>query len=245
MRIILVVLALLIFATSSRAAPGDVTATPDFRPKGGLIVEMSRRYASTLALLKTEFPDDYTTLMSEIAAIGWQGVDPNKALLAAFTRLGAVREKYADKLLFAPSLSHSVMLGRLADFYDAVFKAEGPTVCGRFAVDGSAALFQLGLSEKYAEALDQQSFAYFDAVVRAIEAPNYNGVADRSDWGTVLGIMVSAGAPPSYVDTISSGDAKDPDLCPALAAMFRTSGLLDSGEGARTRADFAKNLSGY
>jgi hypothetical protein len=245
MRLLLALVVTFTMLTAAPAAPGDIVAMPDVRVMGSLIDEMSNRYPSTLALLKTEFPDDYTILMTEIAAIGWQGASADAALLAAFTRLGTIRAKYAEKLLFAPSLSHSVMLGRLADFYEAVFKAEGPTVCGRFAVDGSAALFELGLAGKYAQALDRQSFAYFDAVVRAIETPTYNGVADSSDWGAVLGIMVSAGAPASFVQTIASGDADDPDLCPALAAMFRTSGLLDSGEGARTRADFAKNLTGY
>ena len=245
MRRTLLLLAVLCCLSPAHAAPGDVTATPGFLRENGLIEEVSRRYPSTLALLKAEFSDDYSNLMAEIAAIGWQGGDPDAALLAAFTRLGAVREKYADRLQFAPTLSHAVILGRLADLYDAVLEAEGAAVCGRFAADGSAALFELGLAGRHARMLDEQSFAYFDAVVRAIETPANNGVATASDWSIVLAIMVRAGAPASYVATISSGDPKDPDLCPALAAMFRTSGLLDTPEGARVRADFAKNLSGY
>lgn len=231
------------------AAPGDVTAVPRLSPRAGepagfdLVAAVTVRYARTLALLKAEFPSDYASLMADIAGISWAGGDPDAALLGAFGKLTELRRKYAEKLLFAPSLAHSVMLGHLAEFYDSVFEAEGPAVCERFARDGSAVLFELGLSEKYARALDQQSAAFFEAVVQAIENPSYSGVATSEDWSAVLGTMVGAGAPQSYVAAISSG--RGADLCPALAAMFRTAGLLDTPAGQRTRADFAKNLTGY
>jgi hypothetical protein len=228
------------------AQDGGVVATPDFSPQFELLDVMASRYKRTVALIKSDFPDDYATLVASLAGISWQGSrDERIALLKAFEVLKELRRKYAERVLHAPGVSHAVMLGLLADFYDEVLKREGPAVCGRFASDGSAVLFDLGLSSKYADRLDLQSVAYFDAVVKAIEEPENPGEVRPDDWNVLLGAMVAAGAPRSYLDTIARGDRNDPDLCPALAAMFRASGLLDTPEGERTRADFARNLAGY
>lgn len=244
MRILLISLLLSICLAGPVVAQTDVVATPNLKAVG-LQAEFTKLYPLTIDVLKTEFTDDYAYLVSGIAGIKWAGGQSRVALLNAFGLLTEIRRKYADKLLFAPSEDHAVVLGLLADFYTAVFKGEGPEVCGRFAQDGSGVLFELDLSGTYAKELDLQTAAYLSAVVHAIERPEYNGVAVAGDWGAVLGTMVAAGAPQSFVKTISAGDGKDPDLCPALAAMFRTSGLLDTPEGKRTRADFAKNLVGY
>lgn len=232
------------------AAAQGVTATPRLVTKGApgdvdVLGIVGRLYEHTLTLLETEFPDDYAALTRRLAEIDDLAGDERTLLLAAFEAFGEVRRKYADKLMFSPSLHHAVMLGRLADFYHLVLGNEGPTVCGRFARDGSGVLFELGLSARYANALDLQSHAYFEAVVQAIEMPDYAGAVEPDDWTTVFAIMVAAGMPRSYVATIAAGNASDPDLCRALAAVFRTAGLLDTPEGKRTRADFARNLTGY
>jgi hypothetical protein len=227
------------------AQDGAVVATPDFS-QARLLDLVTTRYQRTVALIKSDFPDDYATLVASLAGISWQGGNDDRiALFKASEIIKALRRKYADKVTHAPSVSHAVMLGLLAEFYDAVLKAEGPAACGRFASDGSAVLFDLGLSEKYADRLDLQSVAYFDAVVKAIEAPESPEAVRQDDWNLLLKAMVAAGAPRTYVDTIARGDRNDPDLCPALATMFRASGLLDTPEGVRTRADFARNLVGY
>ena len=232
------------------ATAQSVTAIPDIVTKGApgdvdVLGIVGRLYGRTLTLIQKEFPDDYTALARRLAEIDSLAGDERTLLLASFEAFAELRRKYADRLLFAPSINHAVMLGRLADFYHGVLGGEGPTVCGRFARDGSGVLFELGLSAKYATALDMQSYTLFDAVVQAIEAPDYAGVVQSEDWSAVLGVMIAAGAPESYLQTIAAGDASDPDLCRALAAMFRTAGLLDTPEGRRTRADFAKNLTGY
>jgi hypothetical protein len=205
----------------------------------------SQRYPRTLALLEAEFPDDHANLMAELSEIDRQVGEESRLLLAAFERLRELRRKYADRLQFAPSFNHAVMLGLIADFHDLVFAGDGPQVCGRFAHDGSGVLFELGLSARYAQALDLQSVAFFEAVVRAIETPEFAEPVEPEDWNMVFAAMVIAGAPPDYVAAVARGDRNDPTLCPALAAMFRSSGLLDSPAGVRTRADFARNLTGY
>jgi hypothetical protein len=246
MRIFFIIAALLVCLHPVSAQQPGITATPDFTPRLDLMDVVTARYERTIALIKSDFPDDYTTLVVGIAAISWQGRRNERvALLRAFELMKDLRRKYAARVVHAPSVSHSVMLGLLADFYEAVFEAEGPAVCGRFAQDGSAVLFDLGLSARYADRLDLQSVAYFDAVVKAIEVPENPGPVLPDDWNKVLATMVAAGAPPSYVETVARGDSSDPDLCPALAVMFRTVGLLNTPEGARARADFARNLAGY
>jgi hypothetical protein len=250
MRFLLILAAIFSLTSGALAAAGDITVVPDFTPRHtdpnfDLVDAVSKQYPRTLELLKAEFANDYAQFMSDLVAIKLEETDQTAAMLAAFEKLTTLRRKYADKLVFAPSVSQAKMLGSLAKFYDVVLKNEGSEVCGKFATDGSAVLVQMGLSGKYAQALDQQSFAYFDAVVQAIETPNYVGVAAGEDWSVVLGAMVKAGAPQSFVATIQRASAADPDLCPALGALFLTSGLLDTPEAARTRADFAKNLTGY
>ena len=239
-----------LFLAFAAPAAGQVTATPNLTLRTApdavdVAALFEQHYGRTLKLLEAEFPADYATLRAELAEIDKRVGEERLLLLAAFDRLADVRRKYADKLQFAPSLNHSVMLGRIADFHDLVFAGEGPQVCARFAHDGSGVLFELGLSRRYANALDLQSVAFFEAVVQAIEAPDYAEPVTTEDWTAVLGAMVAAGAPPDYVRTVTTGDRNDPKLCPALATMFRISGLLDSPQGARTRADFAKNLAGY
>lgn len=243
-------LILALFLAFAAPAAGQVTVTPNLTlrtaPDAVDVVGLfEQHYGRTLKLLEAEFPADHATLRAELAEIDERVGEERLLLLAAFERLAEVRRKYADKLQYAPSFNHSVMLGRIADFHDLVFAGEGPQVCARFAHDGSGVLFELGLSRRYANALDLQSLAFFEAVVQAIEAPDYAEPVTTEDWTVVLGAMVAAGAPPDYLKTITTGDRNDPRLCPALAAMFRTSGLLDSPQGARTRADFAKNLAGY
>jgi hypothetical protein len=249
MRIFLILIIVLTLGWAPARAQG-VTATPDLsqlRPPDAVDVLdiVGKLYGRTLTLLQAEFPNDYAVLAQRIAEIDAQPGTETVLLLASFEAFTELRRKYADRLLFAPSLNHSVMLGRIADFHDLVFAGEGAATCGRFAQDGSGVLFERGLAAKYAVAIDLQSLAYFEAVVAAIESPDPSAVASPEDWGMVLGTMIAAGAPQIYVTAISGGDPNDPNLCPALAAMFRTAGLLDTPEGKRTRADFAKNLSGY
>lgn len=252
MRLRLPTLVFLLAVAANPLAAQDVTAVPDFTPgvpnkeqAAALLAAVELHFPLTMQFLRTEFPDDHAAFLASVEEIGGAEGQPVELMLKAFNELTELRRKYADKITFAPGLSQSIMLGLIADLHDRVFATEGPEVCGRFAHDGSAILFALGKSGTYATALDRQSLAYFEAVVGAIETPDYAGDVEPEDWNVLLSAMVSAGAPTSYVKTIGEGRRTDPDLCPAYAALFRTSGLLNTPEGLRTRADFAKNLAGY
>lgn len=249
MRLIALLFALALSVLPATAQEGGVAATPDVLPGSGdglrLLAEVERRFPRSLALIKQEFPDDYPGLVASISAVSWQGGEEKVALLKAFELLKAQRQKYRDKAVFAPSNLQAASLQILAHLFQEVFKAEGSQVCGRFAQDGSAVLFDLGISDKYTELLDLQATAYLAMVVKGIEEPDYAGELKPEDWGQVLGAMVTSGMPKSYVQTISKGDRNDPDLCPAMASMMLASALLNTPEGARTRADFARNLAGY
>jgi hypothetical protein len=199
----------------------------------------------TLTILQVDFPSDLDAMTEKLAEIEKRGGDRQAAAAYLFGEMTALRRKYADKLAFSPNPSLVKLLLRLADFYDQVLKTAGTEVCGRFAQDGAGLLFDIGLADSFREALDMQSEAFFDAVVRAIETPEYHGPVDSSDWSVVMGAMIGLGSPPSYITTISAGDSSDPDLCLAQAAMFRASAVLTTPEGERTRADLARNLTGY
>lgn len=223
-----------------------VAVTPDLQSTSVSVARIvEAHFPRTLALLAAEFPVDHQALLEDLAAIDAEdGTERELGLLVA-QRFTGLRRKYADRLQFAPSAAHSKMMSQLAAFYEKVHQTEGSAVCGRFAADGSAVLFDLGLSVAYAEFIDAQSVAFFEAVVGAIERPEYAGAASQDDWSFVVRKMVEAGAPASFAATIAGGDPDDPDLCLALAAMFVATALLDTPEGARTRADFARNLTGY
>src|SRR5690606_27068701 len=132
-----------------------------------------------------------------------------------------------------------------AVFYNEVFKLEGPEVCGRFARDGSGVLFERDVESKFATLLDQQAVAYFEAVVQAIETPEVSEPVLEEDWTVIFEYMIAAGAPPEFAKAIGGNDPGDPNLCPALGAMMLVSSTLATPEGERTRADFARNLTGY
>lgn len=245
MRLLLALVIAVLLLGSALADEKRQAGSKNFAGRVDVTATFRALYPRTFAVLRERFPADYAILLGRLAEIDQQPGDGTVRLLTAFQRLGDIRFKHAGRLLFAPGLQLSVVLGRIAEFHDAVLARDGPGVCGRFASDGSAVLFELGIESRYAEALDLQSHAFFEAVAAANAAPDHIGAVTADDWGVVMGAMLYAGAPPSYVETIRAGDPGDPDLCPALAAMFRTSGLLQSPEGLRTRADFARNLTGY
>lgn len=247
------ILALLFLAMSSTCATaqseGSVVAAPDLTPAPSedfdLRAELTTRFSRTFEIMQREFPDDYAAMVASLAAISWQGVDDKTALVASFEVIKTVRRKYADRLRFAPTVALGVMLGLLADFYDAVARTDGAQVCARFALDGSSALFGLGLSEKYIEELDLQSVAFFDAVAKAIETPEFREVAAESDWIAVYRAMVEAGAPQRFVEVLTRGELRAPELCTAYATLFRAAGLIETPEANRVRGDLAQNLAGY
>lgn len=227
-----------------------VTATPDpealqGRPVSSISALVEERFNDTLALLESEFRADYEAVERGLAALDRMAGEQNARLIVVAKEFTELRQRYSDRLKFAPTSAHAALVGHLAILYDLVFKEEGPEVCGRFAQDGSAALFELGLSEKYAEALDQQSVVYFKSVVLAIENPEPSAPVRPGDWDVVLRLMLEAGAPPSFAATVAAGDPADPDLCPALTALLLTMSLMDEPEGQRVRADFAQNVAGY
>jgi hypothetical protein len=166
-------------------------------------------------------------------------------LTLAFKQLTDLRRHYAGRLRFAPTQSHAAMLSQLAALYDRVFKEEGMAVCGRLARDGTAVLFDLGVSDKYAELIDRQSVVYFEAIVQAIETPEPSEPARPEDWEAIMARLLEAGAPSSFAEAIGTGDPANPELCPALTTLFLTIALMETPAAARARADFAQNLAGY
>lgn len=226
-----------------------VTATPDLRrmQRGGVAVVdlFEKQFEQTLALLEADFPADYRALIADLNVIDRMVGEESALLTLAFKRLTELRRKYAARLGFAPTTAHAVMLGHLAGFYDRVLEEQGVAVCGRFAQDGTAVLFELGLADTYADMIDRQSLAYFSAVVQSIETPEPSEAVRPEDWEIVMGRLLEAGAPPSFASSIAAGDAADPDLCPAFTTLLLTISLMETPEAARARADFAQSLTGY
>ena len=240
---------MLLFTACAPAVAQGVTATPDLRrmQRGGVDVAalFERQFAQTGAVLRADFPADRRRLADDLKAIDRMAGPPTALMTLVFKRLTELKRPYAARLKFAPGAAQSALLAHLAGFYERLFEAEGAAVCGRFAQDGTAVLFELGLSEKYAQLIDRQSVAYLKAVVGAIETPEPSEPVRPEDWEAVMTRLLEAGAPPSFAATIAGGDPNDPDLCPALATLLLTISLMETPEAARARADFAQNLAGY
>lgn len=243
------VLFLFLVAICGPAFAQGVTAAPDLRrmQTGGVDVAalFEARFPATLALLKAEFPADRRVFDEGLAIIDGMAGEENALLTLAFSQLTDLRRHYEARLRFATSERQAAMLGQLAVLYDLVLKEEGAEVCGRLARDGTAALFEANLSEKYAELIDRQSVAYFEAVISAIEAPEPSEAMQPDDLKEIMGRLIEAGAPPSFPAAIAAGDPANPELCPALATLFLTISLMETPAAARARADFAQNLAGY
>jgi hypothetical protein len=82
-------------------------------------------------------------------------------------------------------------------------------------------------------------------VVAAIEDPQAHAPVREDDWRLLFAAMVARGYPASFVASVAAGDSNDPDLCPALAAMFRASADLVVPAAGSIRVDLARNLTGY
>jgi hypothetical protein len=203
------------------------------------------RNPRTLAVLRAEFPDEHRALLERIGIIERGGQSEMLMLSNGFDAVGAIRRKYAARLEFAPPQALTALLASTAGFYEAVFKGEGPGGCGVFAQNGTGALFQLSRSEAYAKEIDLQSAMFLEAVAAAIERPEYYGAGGQEDFAALLVVMTEAGVPPDYLAAIAGGKPSDPNLCPALATMFKAAAVFDTPEGLRVRADLAKNLAGY
>lgn len=237
MRLLVTFFALLFLVVSGVQA--EETADPAFSQL------FAERNARTLAVLEAEFPTDHKALMIRIGAIERGGQSRMLMLSGSFDAIGAIRRKYATRLQYAPPQALANLLLAAAGFHEAVLAGEGPGGCGVFAQNGTGALFQLSRSDAYARQIDLQSAMYFEAVAGAIEQPEYYGDPRQSDFAALLTVMGAAGVPQSYAATIARGQPSDPDLCPALATMFKAAAALDTPEGLRVRADLAKNLAGY
>jgi hypothetical protein len=233
MRLFLVLIVLGLFATGAAAEDA---------PFGKVVAERNPR---TLAVLEAEFPADHRALMIRIGALERSGQSQMLMLSGAFDAIGSIRRKYADRLQYAPPDALSALLTTAAGFHASVLEGEGPGGCGVFAQNGTGTLFQLGKSKAYRREIDLQSAMYFEAVAGAIERPEYYGEPQQADLAALFAVLAAAGVPETYVPAIVSGRPSDPDLCPALIAMFKAAAIFDTPEGLRARADLAKNLAGY
>ena len=243
MRFLLVLAAILVAAIGPAFAQGGdgVAVVPDISAAGrfDLMAEVGKRYGQTLEVIKSEFPDDYAVLMANIAGLSWQGGEENRALLGAFGILTELKKKYASRLPFAPSRNHTGMLGSLAKFYVAYPTARERSVrpvrarqVGRAVRAGAFGQVRGGARRAVRRLFRGRCRGHRDAGIQRRRA--------AGDWSAVMNAMLAAGRPQSFVKTISEGNRADPDLCPALSAMFVTSGVLDTPEGRRTRRSRAE-----
>ena len=227
------------------AVAGPALAAETSPPPATTASMFEQRFPLTSGVLAADFPQDLQALGQSFAEIDRTEISPPIKMERAFLSLTALRKKYAPQMRFARTDMSALVVISLAGFYQSVLRREGTKVCGGFAVDGAGTLFTLGHAADYALELDRQGAAYFAAVASALENPDVVGPATDADWEEVMGGMVAAGHPPSYVVSIAAGKPSDPDLCPALTALLRAMVEVRSDAGKRARADFIQNVAGY
>ncbi|HTM77265.1 MAG TPA: hypothetical protein VL133_06515 [Devosia sp.] len=205
----------------------------------------AQSYPLTRTILVADFPQDLQALEQRFSEIDNTEISPQLKLERAFLELTALRKKYAPNLRYARTELSAVMVLSLAEFYRAVLRREGPAVCAAFAADGAATLLTLGQGALYAQDLDRQAATYFSAVASAFENPDVVGAASEDDWKMVMGTIIAAGHPPSYVASIATAKADDPDLCSALLALFQAMVVAQPDAAQRVRAEFVQGATGY
>lgn len=200
-------------------------------------------FPQTIEVLAREFPADLDAIEAELASL--PAAEAARGPETSFKLLAELRRKHAPRLAFAPAEALSLLLAATAEFHEAVFRGEGPEGCGLFARNGTGVLFQRGVALRYGRAMDTQATLFMLAVTAAIEQPEVHGEMSEADFAALLVVMAQAGLPEAQAKAIGSGDASDPDYCPAVAAMFRAASVFDTPQGFRVRADLAQNLAGY
>lgn len=248
MAYLLRVLALLAFLSSSLAGAAAVASDKAMRKNAtGPALErvFMLRNPRTMAILDADFPREHAAVLASLRLLEGSDMPLERKLEVMFAQLKDIRSQYAARLRFAPVRAQQMMVAVLGGFMAQVEREVGAETCGVFARDGSGALFQAGVAERFAAAIDAQSAAFLTAVVAAIEDPEIHDPIQQEDWAAVFAQMGQLGHPRSFVETIAKGSVDDPELCTALGAMFRTAALMPGPAAARFRADFAQKLGGY
>jgi hypothetical protein len=204
-----------------------------------------QRNSRTMAILQMDFPRDHDAIMASIALLEHAELPVERKLELLFVQLKDIRNRYAERLRFAPEPNQQLVMAVLGGFMLEVEREVGTATCGMFARDGTGALFEAGVAGRFAAAIDSQSAAYLAAIVASIENPEIHEPIQQADWSAVFAQMGRLGHPLSYVESIAKGAVEDPDLCPALGSMFRTAALMPGINAARFRADFVSKLAGY
>lgn len=204
-----------------------------------------QNYPLTRGVLVADFPMDLRALEQGFVQIDNTEILPQLKLQRLFMDLTALRKRYASKLAYARTQKSALLVLSLAEFYRNVMRHETPDVCGAFASDGAGILLARGQGARYAKDMDRQAAVYFSAVASALENPDVVGRASQADWSMVMGQIVADGHPASYIGVIAKAKASDPELCPALLALFGALVEVKPSIAQRVRAEFIQGVTGY
>lgn len=221
------------------ALPGQAAGRPE------VLGSFEQVYPQTLKLLQADFPADYEDLVAFIDGLDPERYDAAAGLTAASVKLTEIKRKLAFRIPYAPDEALQRVMVFLTEFHKLVDERAGPEACTDFAANGTGALFDRGIWQQFSVELDVQSLAFLTAVREAIANPSYHGTIRKGDFDAIGAALLAHGGSVEDLSRIAKNDPKDPKLCGSIAAFFGVVALLDTPQGERARADFARNAGGY
>lgn len=193
--------------------------------------------------IRTEYPDDYSKLISETTAIvrsssGAQGVVERKSA----ELMQSMRHKYAQYIAYAPAEYLRALLAAQIDFYRQL-NGDDPVTCAKAAINGPISLVGTGFSQHYGYALIPQVLAMLKAAKSGQVQPVSRHQASDDDWLSIGDEMQAEGAPDDYLVAITELDPDNADTCPALIAFLQALGNLDTGGAELVLAEYLSSMA--
>lgn len=201
--------------------------------------EMMAIAPELFGFLRASFPDDFSAFVAQVEQRVSTGGSADGMVQAHMLEL---RQKYAPHLAGASDAALETVLVATMDLQQAVFDGEGPAVCGNFAINGPAIFEGTPAAAKYEDLMMAQTVYMLAAAKGGHDAPVTRTAAVEADWKVITDMMTQAGVTSSGFEAISTLDAANPDLCPAMQTLLTAMNTEPTGAGARVRASYLLEL---
>ena len=211
-------------------------------PQEKIAAELGREMPKTIALLESDFPEDYQDILENLKAIIRDGGAGGEIRTKSSEVIAAIRRKYADNVAKAPDTAVRAFLTRNIEFQQQVRDEDGPNTCAEVAITGPNTLPLYKLS-KYYPALDNVGEATFTAIRQGMDSPVSREPASDADWSFITSALNGKGVSEKEINVLASVNGDDPRYCRLIILFLQEMHDLEGAPGERVRASFAKDIA--
>lgn len=208
---------------------------------GPLEAEMMNAAPELFGFLKTNFPDDFQSLVAQVEVTLNTGGTLNGVVA---NHLLDLRIKYAPQVSASDDASLAQVIEATIALQQTVLANEGPEACGRLAINGPAAFAGSPLEAKYEDLMLAQTVLLLKAAKVGHDTPVTRAAASEADWSQVTTMMTESGISQNGFAAIVNVDTANPELCPALISMLTAMNIDTSPSGALVRAEYLASAAG-